>query len=113
MHEFDNAIQGFENLNMEFSKITLDKSYSVKQATAIEIWFRENVVMYQATKQKRKETTHKTLLREKEKEILGHEKSQVALAQAIKGTVVEFPVEASQEDEDSASKVSSLSQIAV
>ena len=67
MHEFDNAIQGFENLNMDFSKMTLDKSYVVKQVTAIEIRFRENVVMYQATKQKRKETTHKNLLREKEK----------------------------------------------
>ena len=67
MHEFENAIQGFENLNMEFSKMTLDKSYVVKQATAIEIRFRENVVMYQATKKKRKETTHKTPLREKEK----------------------------------------------
>ena len=66
-HEFENAIQGFENLNMDFSKMTLDKSYVVKQATAIEICFRENVVMYQETKQKRKETTHKTLLREKEK----------------------------------------------
>ena len=66
-HEFNNAIQGFENLNMDFSKITLDKSYVVKQVTTIEIRFRENVVMYQETKQKRKETTHKTLLREKEK----------------------------------------------
>ena len=67
MHEFENAIQGFENLNMDFSKMTLDKSYVVKKATAIEIHFRENVVMHQETKQKRKETTHKTLLREKEK----------------------------------------------
>ena len=98
---------------MDFSKITLDKSYVVKQATAIEIRFRENVVMYQETKQKRKETTHKTLLREKEKEILAHEQIRVALAQAIKGTVVEFPLEVSQEDDDSASKVSRLLQIAV
>ena len=45
MHEFENAIQGFENLNMDFSKMTLDKSYVVKQATAIKIRFRENVVM--------------------------------------------------------------------
>ena len=67
MDEFDNAIQGFENLNMDFSKITLDRSYVVKQVTTIEFQFRENVVMYQATKQKRKETTHKNLLREKEK----------------------------------------------
>ena len=72
-HEFNNAIQGFEKLNMDLSKITLDKSYVVKQATAIEIRFRENVVMYQATKQERKKATHKTLLREKEKENLVHD----------------------------------------
>ena len=63
--------------------MTLDKSYVVKQVTTIEIWFRENVVMYQATKKKGKETTHKTLLKEKEKEILVHEQIQVALTQDI------------------------------
>ena len=63
-------------------------------------------------KQQRKVKQRKILLKEKEQEIVVHEQIHVALAEAIKGTVMKFPPEASQEDEDSAAKVSWLSRIA-
>ena len=65
--ESNDVVQGFETLHMEFSKLALDEVYVFQQAVATEIRIRENVVMYQETKYKRKEIAHKTLLREKEK----------------------------------------------
>ena len=68
---------------------------------------------YQATKKTRKEKEHKFLLKEKDQEIVAREQSRCTLAEAMKSAIAEFPPEEGQEDEDSAAKVSWLSQIAV
>ena len=72
----------------------------------MEIWLQENAVVYQETKQQRKAKQHKALLKEKEQEIEVCKHSRVALAEAIKAAVADFPPKEGQEDEDSTSKVS-------
>ena len=113
MPEFDDVVHGFEILNMEFSKITLAELYVVQEVAAIEVRLKENAVSYQETKQIRNATMRKTLLREKEQKIEAREQSRLALAESIKGAVVEFPLEAGQEDEDSVTRVGHLSKIMV
>ena len=49
--EFDNVVHGFEVINMDFSKLTLDEVYVVQQVAATEVRLRENAALYQATKQ--------------------------------------------------------------
>ena len=55
---------------MDFSKLTLAEVYAVQQEVATDICLRENAATYQVTKQKRKVIARKTLLREKEQEIM-------------------------------------------
>ena len=113
MPEFNNVVHAFETLNMDFSKLTLAKVYVVQEEAVTQVLLKENMVSYQVTKHKINVTVHKTLLREKEQEIVAQEKVQISLAEAIKSAIAEFLLEAGQEDEDSATKVSRLSWIAV
>ena len=51
---------------IDFSKLALEEVYNIQQATASEIWLRENFIAYQKTKQQWKVKLHKALLKEKE-----------------------------------------------
>ena len=71
--EYDDVVQGFEMLSINFSKLTLVEFYAVQQEAATEVHIRENAMSYHKTKQKRKAIACKTLLREKEQEIVVRE----------------------------------------
>ena len=66
---------------------------------------RENALAYQATKNTRKEKGCKVLINVKDREIKAHEHSQLTLEESIKRSIVEFPPEEGQEDEDWTAKV--------
>ena len=63
---FDNMVNKFSTLQLDFSRMPLSEVYEVQQEAAMEMRLRENVVAYQATKQQRKVKAHKSLLKEKE-----------------------------------------------
>ena len=111
--EFDSVVHDFGILSIYLSKLALAKVYAIHHASVTEIRIWENSLAYQATKQTRKEKTHKALLHVKEQEIEVCEQRKIALAKAIKNTVVEFPLEEGQEDVDTTTKVAQLSRIAI
>ena len=67
--KFDHVVHEFGTLTLDFSKLMLGEVYAIQHVVATEIRIRENALAYQATKQKRKEKSHNTLLHQKYQEI--------------------------------------------
>ena len=47
---FDTAMHRFENMHIEFSKLSLNEVYEIQQEAATKVQLRENVVAYQEIK---------------------------------------------------------------
>ena len=73
MLEHDDIIQAMGTLSLDFSKLEMDEVYAFQHAATTEIRLRENVVAYQAKKEKRNVKEHKVLLRQKEDKIKAQE----------------------------------------
>ena len=63
---FDDVVNYFSTLQLDFPKLHLSEVYEVQQEGATKMRLRENVVSYQETKQQNKAKACKELLKKKE-----------------------------------------------